>query len=274
MCFSDAVRSPTFSDLQRLLPATMQSTPQHPRRQSLLAPLTPSGAAAHAQSMQETFTVLHELCAEFKNHAEEATLVSKIGATKANIRAELAAKQRAMQEQIERLTAQRDQLLEDTAHPLAETLQAHQSELESARATHLASIATLNAEVARLESSKSVLEFGSEQLAAQKIQSIHSHQQDLTAKAGAVSLYRNFSSLAWDDDAPAGVVRGTFHFEGSKPVQSGAKTMGAQQQQQQQQQPQQAKGPSIKSFEFDRSQTDAFDIANQLWSMIETAQCA
>ena len=244
-------------------PQQAMTTPQHQSSRQSLAPLTPSASAAHAQSMQETFTVLHELFHEFKNHSDESALVGKIGAMKASIRAELAAKQRMMQEQIERITAQRDELIEDTAHPLAESLQAHQSELESARASHLASIATLNAEIARLEGSKAALESGAGQLAAQKVQSIQSHQKDLTEKAGAVSLYRNFSSLAWDYDAPAGVVRGTFHFEGSKPQQQqqGAKTQGQQQQQ--------AKGPSVKSFEFDRNQTDAFDIANQLWGMID-----
>lgn len=246
------VKSGMLLSSQKQQQAQGAFTPQQPSRQSM-APLTPSAAAAHAQSMQETFTVLHELFHEFKNHSDESALVARLGAMKASIRAELAAKQRAMQTELERLTALRDQLLEQTAHPLAETLQAHQAELESTRAAHLASIASLNAEIARLESNKASLEAGAGQLQSQKAAAAQAHQKDLTEKAGAVSLYRNFSSLAWDYDAPAHLVKGTFHFEGQSKPAAGAE----------------AKGPSVKSFEFDRNQTDAFEIANQLWSMID-----
>jgi len=232
-------------------------TPTHSRQS--LAPLTPSAAQAHAQSLHETFTVLSELIHEYRNSTDECALIARLLAAKQSVRAEMAHKNAQMKELIEGLTVRVEGLTTATSQPASVGLQQQQQLLLQKKATLSSQISALTLELERLEATGAAVDGARRALAAQKAESEAAARRKMPAMAGTMGLYRNFSSIAWDYDVDEDVmVKGTFHFDGKSSAAATAAAPAAA-----------PAAPSVKSFQFSRKEMSDFDIANQLWDMME-----
>lgn len=223
-------------------------TPTHltASRASLAPPATPSAAYQHQQSLQETFTVLGELTHEFKNHADECALIAKLLSKKKEIAQILSSKQSTMRDLIGELTQQVDDLKSVTSQPFNIGLQQQQQLLQEKKSIVTQQISDMMKEIERLEAAGVEMSKQKSQLQQQKLTCETQKSKSMPSMAGTMGLYRNFSSIAWDYDVDqASCVKGTFHFDRSQ---------------------------TIKRFQFDRREMSDFDIANQLWSMMDTAQ--
>lgn len=203
--------------------------------------LTPSRASSHAQALHEISSLLDELTSEYTHNQDELQLILKITANHKHAQQLNKKKTAEMKDVILDMNNYIYNLQKQTLTPPSLPLKQQQVLLNSQKEKINQNIQQLCNEVEKVQVRNMDIDKQKKLLEAQKETTEKQAKAKMPVIAGTMGLYRNFSNIAWDYEAPDNTIKGTFHYERSK---------------------------KIRPFHFDATALSNVDVADQLWNMM------